>query len=117
MTALFSEAYATQLDAQDALAGFRLEFHIPRIDDREQLYFCGNSLGLQPKSAKAAIQQELDDWASLGVEGHFHAKHPWMPYHGELRELLAENVGAKPIEVVAMNSLTVNLQLLMVSFY
>ncbi len=75
-----------QLDAQDDLAGFREEFYIPRIEGNEQLYFCGNSLGLQPKSTQAAIQQELDDWAALGVEGHFHAKHPWMPYHGELRE-------------------------------
>jgi len=117
MTRIFSQAYASELDAHDDLAGFRQEFHIPRMEGCEQLYFCGNSLGLQPKSTQAAIQQELDDWASLGVEGHFHAKHPWMPYHGELRELLAENVGAKPIEVVAMNSLTVNLHLLMVSFY
>ena len=117
MTRIFSQAYASELDAHDDLAGFRQEFHIPRMEGCEQLYLCGNSLGLQPKSTQAAIQQELDDWAALGVEGHFHAKHPWMPYHGELRELLAENVGAKPIEVVAMNSLTVNLHLLMVSFY
>jgi kynureninase len=117
MTMIFSEQHASELDARDALAGFRQEFHIPRINGREQLYFCGNSLGLQPKTTQAAIQQELDDWALLGVEGHFHAKHPWMPYHSELRDLLAESVGAKPIEVVAMNSLTVNLHLLMVSFY
>jgi kynureninase len=117
MTMIFSEQHASELDARDALAGFRQEFHIPRINGREQLYFCGNSLGLQPKTTQTAIQQELDDWALLGVEGHFHAKHPWMPYHSELRDLLAESVGAKPIEVVAMNSLTVNLHLLMVSFY
>ncbi len=117
MSALFSEQYAKQLDEQDVLSHFRYEFHIPEINGVQQLYFCGNSLGLQPKSTRAAITQELDDWAAFGVEGHFHAKHPWMPYHTELRDLLAECVGAKPIEVVAMNSLTVNLHLLMVSFY
>lgn len=117
MSALFSEQHAQQLDEQDALSSFRGDFHIPNINGQQQLYFCGNSLGLQPKSARAAIAQELDDWATYGVEGHFHAKHPWMPYHTELRDLLAECVGAKPVEVVAMNSLTVNLHLLMVSFY
>ena len=117
MSALFSEQYAKQLDEQDALSHFRNGFHIPEINGVQQLYFCGNSLGLQPKSTRAAITQELDDWAAFGVEGHFHAKHPWMLYHAELRDLLAECVGAKPIEVVAMNSLTVNLHLLMVSFY
>ena len=116
-TPLFSLAYADALDRQDALATFRDAFHIPIINGHEQFYFCGNSLGLQPKAARGAIEQELDDWAKLGVEGHFQAKHPWMPYHCELRDLLAECVGAKPIEVVAMNSLTVNLHLLMVSFY
>ena len=116
-TPLFSLAYADALDRQDALATFRDAFHIPIINGHEQFYFCGNSLGLQPKTARGAIEQELDDWAKLGVEGHFQAKHPWMPYHCELRDLLAECVGAKPIEVVAMNSLTVNLHLLMVSFY
>lgn len=117
MSNIFSAQYAQQLDTQDTLASFRNQFHIPEINGVQQLYFCGNSLGLQPKSTRAALQQELDDWATFGVEGHFHAKHPWMPYHTELRDLLAECVGAKPIEVVAMNSLTVNLHLLMVSFY
>ncbi len=114
---IFSDDYADQLDRTDSLASFRDRFHIPKHANGDQIYLCGNSLGLQPKSVKAALQQELDDWAALGVEGHFHAKHPWMPYHAELRDLLAENVGAKPVEVVAMNSLTVNLHLLMVSFY
>ena len=114
---IFSDDYADQLDRTDSLASFRDRFHIPKHANGDQIYLCGNSLGLQPKSVKAALQQELDDWAAFGVEGHFHAKHPWMPYHGELRDLLAENVGAKPVEVVAMNSLTVNLHLLMVSFY
>lgn len=117
MNNIFSAPYAQQLDEQDPLSTFRNEFHIPQINGIQQFYFCGNSLGLQPKSVQSAIQQELDDWATFGVEGHFHAKHPWMPYHSELRDLLAECVGAKPIEVVAMNSLTVNLHLLMVSFY
>ncbi len=117
MSIICSAQYAQQLDQQDALASYRNQFHIPEINGVQQLYFCGNSLGLQPKSTRAALQQELDDWATFGVEGHFHAKHPWMPYHTELRDLLAECVGAKPIEVVAMNSLTVNLHLLMVSFY
>ena len=117
MTDPTSDAHALALDAADPLRAFRDEFHIPVHGDGEQLYFCGNSLGLQPKAVRGALLDELDDWARLGVEGHFLGKHPWMPYHGELRELLAENVGAKPIEVVAMNSLTVNLHLLMVSFY
>jgi kynureninase len=81
------------------------------------LYFTGNSLGLQPKDTKKYIQQELDDWAKLGVEGHFEAKNPWMPYHEFLTETMSEIVGAKPIEVVIMNTLTTNLHLLMVSFY
>ena len=114
---IFSDEYASQLDNADPLASFRDRFHIPKQANGDQIYLCGNSLGLQPRSVAAALQQELDDWAAFGVEGHFHAKHPWMPYHGELRDLLAENVGAKPVEVVAMNSLTVNLHLLMVSFY
>ena len=114
---IFSNDYADQLDLADSLASFRDRFHIPKHTNGDQIYLCGNSLGLQPKSVKSVLQQELDDWAALGVEGHFHAKHPWMPYHSELRDLLAENVGAKPVEVVAMNSLTVNLHLLMVSFY
>lgn len=117
MNTIFSAPYAQQLDQHDSLSPFRNEFHIPQHKGVQQFYFCGNSLGLQPKTVQAAIQQELDDWAHFGVEGHFHAKHPWMPYHSELRDLLAECVGAKPIEVVAMNSLTVNLHFLMVSFY
>lgn len=114
---IFSNDYADQLDRADSLASFRDRFHIPKHANGDQIYLCGNSLGLQPKSVKTVLQQELDDWAALGVEGHFHAKHPWMPYHSELRDLLAETVGARPVEVVAMNSLTVNLHLLMVSFY
>ena len=108
---------AEQLDAEDQLRGFRDQFLIPRHGDGEQAYFCGNSLGLQPRGVREALLQELDDWAALGVEAHFHGKHPWMPYHNEVRDGLARIAGAEPSEVVAMNSLTANLHLLMVSFY
>ncbi len=111
------EKHAHALDEQDALAPFRDEFLIPPHGDGEQVYFCGNSLGLQPKATRAALNDELDDWSALGVEAHFRGKHPWMPYHEEVRDHLAELVGAKPTEVVAMNSLTTNLHLMMVSFY
>jgi len=110
--------YAKAQDQKDPLANYRKKFHIPKnADGKEWLYFTGNSLGLQPKQTKNHIQQELDDWAKLGVEGHFEAKNPWMPYHEFLTETMAEIVGAKPIEVVIMNTLTTNLHLLMVSFY
>ena len=109
---------AKELDQKDPLAHFRNKFHIPKnADGEEWLYFTGNSLGLQPKQTKNHIQQELNDWANLGVEGHFEAKNPWMPYHEFLTETMAEIVGAKPIEVVIMNTLTTNLHLMMVSFY
>ncbi len=110
--------YAKQQDATDPLADYRDKFHIPKDENgNEWLYFTGNSLGLQPKSTQQYIQQELDDWANFGVEGHFEAKNPWMPYHEFLTESMAKIVGAKPIEVVIMNTLTTNLHLLMVSFY
>ncbi len=110
--------FARQMDASDPLAGYRSQFHMPRTKQgTECLYFCGNSLGLQPKALEAAMAQELEDWKNLGVEGHFHAKNPWMPYHEFLSESLARLVGASPSEVVAMNTLTVNLHLMMVSFY
>ena len=106
------------MDQNDPLASYRNAFHIPKEDNgKNWLYFTGNSLGLQPKSTKLAIDQELNDWAKLGVEGHFEAKNPWMPYHEFLTESMAKSVGAKPIEVVVMNTLTTNLHLLMVSFY
>jgi len=106
------------LDKNDQLSRFRERFYIPKdTDGADVIYLTGNSLGLQPKSTRAFIEQELDDWARLGVEGHVHAKNPWLPYHEFLTESLARVVGAKPSEVVAMNSLTVNLHLLMVSFY
>lgn len=106
------------LDETDPLKTFRDKFYIPKTPDGKQvIYLCGNSLGLQPKIARSYIEQELEDWAKLAVEGHFKARNPWMPYHELLTKQMAEIVGAKPIEVVVMNSLTVNLHLLMVSFY
>jgi kynureninase len=104
-------------DAADALAGFRDEFLIPRDNGREQAYFCGNSLGLQPRATRAALIGELEDWRDLAVEAHFRGRHPWLSYHELVREDLATLVGAEPIEVVAMNSLSVNLHLMMTSFY
>jgi kynureninase len=110
--------HAREMDANDSLAHFRSTFHIPkRPDGTECVYLCGHSLGLQPKSVRGYIEQELADWEKLGVEGHFHGQHPWMPYHRLLTDQTARLVGAKPIEVVVMNSLTVNLHLMMVSFY
>lgn len=109
---------AQELDAADPLKGFRERFLFPLYhSSAEAIYFTGNSLGLQPKTARGYIEQELDDWARLAVEAHIHAKHPWLPYHEFVTEPMARVVGAKPIEVVMMNSLTVNLHLLMVSFY
>jgi kynureninase len=111
-------AYAQDQDKKDSLAAYRDQFHIPKDDNgSDWLYFTGNSLGLQPKQTQAYIQQELDDWAKYGVEGHFEAKNPWMPYHEFLTETMAKVVGAKNSEVVVMNTLTTNLHMLMVSFY
>lgn len=109
--------FARKMDEADPLSKFKNEFHIPEIDGKKQLYFCGNSLGLQPKRTQEYIQEELNDWAKFGVEGHTEAKHPWKPYHEFLTESMVEIVGAKPHEVVMMNTLTVNLHLMMVSFY
>ncbi|MBS1730978.1 MAG: kynureninase [Bacteroidetes bacterium] len=110
-------SFARSMDKNDPLKKYRNRFHIPKYKGKNTIYFTGNSLGLQPKSTKKYIQQELDDWAKLGVEGHFHAKNPWMPYHEKFAKLIAGIVGAKPHEVVVMNQLTINLHLLMVSFY
>lgn len=110
--------FAEQTDANDPLRAFRDRFHLPvQPNGQPYLYFCGNSLGLQPKTAQGYIDQELKDWATLGVEGHFHAQHPWMPYHELLTGSMADLVGAKPLEVVIMNTLSVNLHLMMASFY
>jgi kynureninase len=111
------EDFAIAMDERDPLKGFRERFLFPKLAGGDCVYLCGHSLGLQPKTAAAYIEEELKDWADLGVEGHFHAKNPWMPYHRLLTEQTAELVGAKPLEVVVMNSLTVNLHLMMVSFY
>ena len=113
-----TESFALEMDQQDSLGLFRQKFHIPKQPNgKEVLYFTGNSLGLQPKTTREYIEQELQDWETLGVEGHFQAKNPWMPYHEFLTEQMANVVGARAIETVVMNSLTVNLHLLMVSFY
>lgn len=114
-TISISEAKA--LDAEDVLSHFREKFIFPQHDGENALYFTGNSLGLQPKAAKEALQVELDDWAEHGVEGHFRARNAWMHYHEFFADNLSKIVGAKPTEVVAMNALTVNLHLLLVSFY
>lgn len=113
-----TQEFSLQLDEKDELKRYRNEFHIPlQKNGQEHIYLCGNSLGLQAKRTKAFINQELEDWATFGVEGHFHAKNPWLPYHEFLAESYAKIVGAKQSEVVAMNTLTVNLHLMLVSFY
>lgn len=121
------ESFALELDRADPLAPLRSDFAIPTRrslglstptnPNEPVVYLCGNSLGLQPRAAKAIVNEVLEDWALLGVEGHFHARRPWKPYHQRFAEPLARLVGAKPIEVVAMNSLTVNLHLMLTSFY
>lgn len=110
-------SFAQSLDAQDPLRAFRQQFYFPQHNGKDTLYFCGNSLGLQPKNVRKYIDEELNDWANLGVKGHHIATRPWMPYHEFFAEKLAKVVGALPDEVVVMNGLTVNLHLLMISFY
>jgi kynureninase len=109
--------YARFLDESDSLKHFRDKFYIPLVNGKECIYFTGNSLGLQPKTTQDYVLNELEDWANFGVEGHFHARHPWVSYHELFPELLSEIVGAMPEELVVMNQLTVNLHLLMTSFY
>jgi kynureninase len=109
---------ARLFDQEDSLRKFRDEFHFPEVPTGEDsLYFCGHSLGLMPKKTEEYLQAELDDWKTHGVEGHFRAKHPWLPYHENITSSFAKLVGAKESEVVAMNTLTVNLHMMMVSFY
>jgi len=110
-------SFAQNLDAEDSLASYRDKFHHPVINDKQVLYFTGNSLGLAPKSAKDYVNAELEDWATWGVEGHFHANNPWVSYHEILTPAMSKLVGANESEVVCMNSLTTNLHLLFVSFY
>lgn len=113
-----SRECAQRLDREDPLSRLRAQFHIPRqADGSEAIYLCGNSLGLQPKRTAEYVSEFLKDWAAMGVRGHFEGAHPWLPYHEFLTAGLAALTGAKPDEVVAMNSLTVNLHLMMVSFY
>ena len=109
--------FARKADRSDSLRGFRKDFLFPVIKGKKQLYFTGNSLGLQPKRVKKLVDEELEDWSKLGVEGHLHSRRPWLYYHHFSRKSLARIVGARPAEVVAMNQLTVNLHLMMVSFY
>ena len=110
-------AFANQLDEQDSLNQFREQFYIPVINGNECIYFTGNSLGLQPKTTQDYVVNELEDWANFGVEGHFHATNPWFSYHEMFPQQVAKIVGALPEEVVVMNQLTVNLHLLMTTFY
>lgn len=112
-----SRAYALEADAKDPLADYRNQFLLPRHHNEPVAYFCGNSLGLQPIQTARYLKEELDQWAEHGVEGHFNGARPWFHYHMFLTEPAARLVGAKPHEVVVMNNLTVNLHLLMVSFY
>ena len=118
MKYLYTNEFAQKMDALDPLGKFREQFYFPRqAGGKEAIYLCGNSLGLQPKSTKAAIDEVLSDWRELGVKGHFEAKKPFTTYHESLGEKMATIVGANHQEVVIMNSLTVNLHLMMVSFY
>ncbi len=113
-----SPTFAGNRDTLDILKCFREKFFLPKqADGTDAIYFTGNSLGLQPKAVRQYVEQELKDWETLGVEGHLHARNPWLPYHELLTEQMARVVGAEPIETVVMNSLTVNLHLMLVSFY
>ena len=109
--------FAQQLDAQDKLNKYQEEFIFPKVNDKKVIYFTGNSLGLQPKRTKKYIDEVMNDWANLAVEGHFYAEKPWWDYHERFATPLSKLVGALPTEVTVMNTLTVNLHLLMVSFY
>src|SRR3989442_2207425 len=112
------EHFALQLDAEDPLRQFRENFHLPvGKDGKPLIYFAGNSLGLMPKAARQIVDEELDNWARLGVDAHHATGTPWYSYHEGLREPTARLVGAKPVEVICMNSLTVNLHLMMATFY
>jgi len=110
-------SFALSLDENDKLRHFRDQFYFPKHDGKEAIYFCGNSLGLQPKNVEVAINIELQTWRDLAIEGYFKGTNPWLFYHEFLRGSLAKIVGAKPEEVTVMNALTVNLHLMMLSFY
>jgi kynureninase len=117
MTFQFTEAFAEQADSADKLSHFRTEYIIPQHNGEDAIYFCGNSLGLQPKRTQGYLQRELDKWGSIAVEGHFRGEQPWLTYHKQFKKSSAALVGALEEEVVVMNNLTTNLHLLMVSFY
>ena len=117
MTDQHTLSFAKNLDGNDPLKKFRERFYFPLLKEKEVIYFTGNSLGLQPKSTQEHVLRELEDWATFGVEGHFHARNPWYHYKDFLKSSVARLLGAKEEEVVVMNSLTVNLHLLLVSFY
>lgn len=112
-----SLSYARQMDRKDPLRKFRKEFLIPKVNGKPSIYLCGNSLGLEPRATRTFLLEELEDWARLGVEGHVHGRRPWLYYHHLTKKPLARLTGAKPSEVVAMNQLTVNLHLMMTTFY
>ncbi|MGH2564564.1 MAG: kynureninase, partial [Ginsengibacter sp.] len=109
--------FAQQLDMNDPLKRFREKFYIPLVNGKESIYFTGNSLGLQPKTAQDYILNDLEDWANYGVEGHFHGRNPWIKYHEKFPAKLAPILGALEEEITVMNQLTINLHLLMISFY
>ena len=109
--------FAQQLDAQDPLRAFRDEFVLPAVNDQADVYFVGNSLGLMPRRTEKFVRRELELWGQLGVRGHFMGEHPWLSYHETVTDSMAAIVGAKPTEVITMNTLTVNLHLMMATFY
>ena len=113
----YSLAFAQEMDQKDPFKEFRNRFYFPQLNGKDAVYFTGNSLGLQPKTTQHYVLNELEDWATFGVEGHFHARMPWFSYQDFLTEQIAALLGAKSEEVVSMNSLTTNLHLLMISFY
>lgn len=117
MNVAVERSFAEQQDAADSLASLRAEFFIPQHAGKDSIYLCGHSLGLQPRGVAQILNDELKHWAELAVEGHFASSRPWLPYHEQLSQALAALVGAQPLEVVAMNSLTVNLHLMLASFY
>ena len=112
-----SRAFAEKMDKNDPLKKFRKQFHYPQHKGKKAIYFCGNSLGLQPKQTAKAIRQELKDWKNLAIEGYFHAKNPWLFYHENFKQTLSKIMGCRQDEVTVMNALTVNLHLLLLSFY
>lgn len=117
MTFENTQAFAKELDSQDKLHKYRSQFIFPKVDGKQVIYFTGNSLGLQPTRTKSYVDEVMDDWANLAVEGHFHSEKPWWDYHERFANPLSKIIGCLPSEVSVMNTLTVNLHLLMVSFY